>query len=343
MQVIRARNVHQALPLGLEMLNRSGVRRESRNGPVIAMDDPVTTLTEKPEERVLFWPERDANPFFHLYECLWMMAGRNDVASVAKFVKRMATFSDDGKTLHGAYGHRWRYHFGVDQINSVLSELKSDPESRRCVIQMWDAKTDQGRKGKDVPCNTQLFVAVGADGRLNLTVLCRSNDAVWGAHGANAVHFSFLQEFIARSLGRETGRMWQVSNNYHLYLGPVSEQVASLAENEYIYSDPYTTGVVSTYPIMQSEPKQWMEDLLLMLDENVIIGLRDPFFRRVAVPMLKAHDAYRNVRDTDRFTRATEIVATQCSAPDWSKAALEWLERRREATLRAADDGVSYE
>jgi thymidylate synthase len=53
---------------------------------------------------------------------------------------------------------------------------------------------------------------------LDLTVLCRSNDVVWGAYGANAVHFSVLQEYLAGRIGVDVGVMYQFSNNYHGYV-----------------------------------------------------------------------------------------------------------------------------
>ncbi|WP_217469305.1 thymidylate synthase, partial [Staphylococcus aureus] len=77
-----------------------------------------------------------------------MLAGRNDVAFVSGYVARMATFSDDGQTFHGAYGYRWRQHFGFDQLNAVVKALKANPDDRRCVVQMWSAQDDLGREGK---------------------------------------------------------------------------------------------------------------------------------------------------------------------------------------------------
>ncbi len=80
MNVISVRNVHEALPEALRFLRQTGVPRDSRNGAVLQAPCPVTTVYRRPDERVLFWPERDANPFFHFMESLWMLAGRNDVA-----------------------------------------------------------------------------------------------------------------------------------------------------------------------------------------------------------------------------------------------------------------------
>jgi hypothetical protein len=47
----------------------------SRAGDVLVAPHPVMSVTSIPTERVLFDPARDANPFFHLFESLWMLAG----------------------------------------------------------------------------------------------------------------------------------------------------------------------------------------------------------------------------------------------------------------------------
>ena len=66
MIVINARNVSEALYLGYQHIRNSGVERTSRAGYLLVMPVPVTTVFRKPCERVLFYPQRDANPFFHL-------------------------------------------------------------------------------------------------------------------------------------------------------------------------------------------------------------------------------------------------------------------------------------
>src|ERR1017187_3661662 len=107
MRILHVRNVHEALPRALALLEQEGVERPSRNGPVL-LGPSVTTVYERPCERVIFWPERDANPYFHLYEALWMLAGRDGIAGPARYAKQIREYSDDGVVLHGAYGDRWR-------------------------------------------------------------------------------------------------------------------------------------------------------------------------------------------------------------------------------------------
>lgn len=203
---------------------------DSRNGPVYRLPGVTQLVYMKPWERVLFSPARDANPFFHLMEAFWMLAGDNYVRFPAEFNKRFLEYSDDGVTVHGAYGYRWHNHFPIEnsryklvcgetteQIMVILRELAENPASRRAVLQMWDPVADLGSDSKDVPCNLGCCFDVDVDGFLNMTVFNRSNDALWGACGANAVHMSMLQELIAGCLGYKIGKYRQVSNNMHIY------------------------------------------------------------------------------------------------------------------------------
>lgn len=354
MHVIHARNVAQALPLGVQLLASNGVARDSRNGAVVMADAPVTTVTEHPRERVLLHPGRDANPFFHLMEGLWMLAGRDDVKFLTRYAKQLAAYSDDGRRLHGAYGHRWLGWFMNDpyaspqafnQLAWAIKTLKEDPDSRRVVIQMWDASQDPLKAtlgGKDVPCNTAIYVLVN-QGRLEITVTCRSNDMLWGAHGANAVHFSMLQEYLAAGVGVPVGRMFQVSNNYHAYEKTLTAELAhSLVDgsrpNPYDRED--RNEVVEPYPMVTVDLKTWGEDLAVLMDEGPIVGFRDPFFRKVVTPVELAHRHYRSNKGEERYTGALEIIE-QCAAADWRVACREWLQRRHAAWQRKSDDGVN--
>lgn len=334
---IACRNVNDGLAYTLIALEKIGVNRGSRNGDVKYFPVPVSVMYHEPRERVLWNAKRDANPFFHFFESLWMLAGRNDVAFPAQFAKKIKDYSDDTRSLNGAYGHRWKTHFGKDQIKIIVDRLTKNPDDRRCVLQMWDATKDLGSDSKDVPCNTNIFFSVAPDGKLDMTVLNRSNDIVWGCFGANAVHFSFLQEYIACCLVREVGRYWQFANNLHLYDFNKSqvETVVSLYKMFPEASDLYSGGSVAPYPLHvadgQGGMKTWDEDLLMFMDHPLSVGFRDPFFRRVAVPMMVAWKAYSSKGDPDRYRLANDAIS-QCHAKDWSRAVAGWLNRREFAS-----------
>jgi len=338
MKIIDARNVNAALPEGIRQLETCGIPERSRAGEVKVVPGPVTTVYRAPEERVLFNAARDANPFFHLFESLWMLAGRNDVDFIADLNKNMKNFSDDDVTFHGAYGHRWRYHFQMDQLEMIHELLKNAPWTRRAVLTIWDPKTDLYPEecGADLPCNDVVFFwrsrgVQDEPDKLNMTVSCRSNDIIWGAYGANAVHFSILQEYMARGLGLQTGTYWQVSNNFHAYrdtLAPLRHLWRDAADGyRKAAREPYSAGEVKPYPLMQVDREDWDRDLALFFENPMAVGFEDPFFHHVAKPLWATFRSWKKHADPNRFEKAARCLS-RCRAEDWRLAVGQWLTRR---------------
>ncbi len=335
MQVLNVRNVHDALIRGVDLLETENFKERTRNGVVYRAKTPVTTVYEKPKERVLFWEERDANPFFHFMEGLWMLTGRNDLDFVKGYARNMKNYSDDGETLWGAYGWRWRSYFGKDQLKIIIDRLKAEPEDRRCVLQMWDAKEDLNRDGKDVPCNTSIYFSEDHTGRLEMTVSNRSNDIIWGAYGANAVHMSMLQEYVAHAIGRPVGRYYQISNNYHAYIDIYEKLLKKLNDRDALdfYSikypmvgNPYEKHKVSPYSMFNdTNIREWERDLEIFMERKPFKDCKfyDKFFTEVAAPM---QDAFRLHKMGETEEAMVEI--SRCKATDWRRACYEWLERR---------------
>lgn len=326
---IAVRNASHALSEGLSIVTRYGEERGSRNGPVKAMDEPITITYLNPAERVIFFAERDANPFFHLFECLWMLAGRRDVKGVAQFVPGMRNYSDDGRRFNAAYGYRWRKHFQVDQLEWIVERL-SQPganEDRRCFVGMWSPSADT-KPSLDLPCNVGVAFRVRSNGRLDMTVFNRSNDLVLGMAGANVVHMSFLHEVIALASGWTVGNYHQISNDLHMYMeNEATQRCLPLAGTWSEGQDAYAQGWVAPYPVMETDWKTWQQDLHTFLLYGNVVGLRDRFFRRVCGPMMAAHKHYRDHKGEGRYLGAIEIIE-QCIASDWRTAGREWLQRR---------------
>jgi len=336
MHTISARNVNEGWAIAKLHIWQHGQRTESRAGPVYRLPEPLAVRFEVPRERVLFDPARNANPFFHLMEALWMLGGRDDVAWVAQFNSRMSDFSDDGVILHGAYGHRWRQHFQQDQLfgeDGVVKLLQRDPGTRRAVLQMWDPVADQfaaAHGGRDVPCNLSVVFARRDEG-LCMTVFNRSNDLAWGLFGANAVHMSVLQEVVAAAVGCGVGWYEQVTADAHAYedhwSAPLPDGTVATYPGMTEY-DPYLLGEVRAAPLVRDlEP--WLDDLGAFLSDRWEQAVySDPFFVNVARPMRRAWMMRRANPDL-----AAEMAAG-ITAGDWRRACGEWLARadtRREA------------
>lgn len=311
----------------------------SRVGEVIVVEEPMIVTYSHPRERVLFNQARDCNPFFHLFEALWMLAGRNDVESLAYYNSQMREYSDNGKTFHGAYGHRWRKRFGWDQLAGIKRELIDNPTSRRCVLSIWNSCFhDDNQPGgeedmemvlqgpaKDVPCNTHIYFLISDDDNgkhLNMTVCNRSNDLIWGMLGANVVHFSMLQEYLAACIGVDVGTYNQITNNLHAYVERW-EPKKWLAEFAYIdYKHP---SMFPSVPLVRN-PELFDQECVAFVD-GIDGDFQEPFLRQVAQPMCAAfrrHKRRAYLGDNNALTIIERVWAN-----DWRTAGRNWLTRRK--------------
>lgn len=335
MQSIEAIGVNDAYVNTLEYMRHVAVPDDSRNGKVWRMPGPWMTSYSDPYRRVLFSPMRDANPFFHLMEAIWMLAGRNDVGFVAKFNKRMLTFSDDGATLSGAYGYRWTKHFAVNQLDWIANTLAGDKTNRRCVLQMWDPVTDIGRvlaDGKDVPCNTNVYFLCRG-GALDMTVCCRSNDLFWGCYGANMVHFSFLHEWMAEAVGVPVGRYHHLSNDLHVYEEHFPRERWQQYAQDADITGLYRRGSLPHYNILQGQPAhEWRAEAVTWCRGE---PARSAFFIDVAEPAYAAWMAHKAKNHKAALNYAETIAAW-----DWRAACTAWLQRHSESVAYAAQPAV---
>ena len=169
----------------------------------------VTEITN-PRARIQIVPGRKLNPWLALSESLWLLAGRNDIASLLPYNKRITEFSDDGETLYGAYGYRIS-----PQIEPMIERLRKYPADRKAVLSIWQP-VDLTMFTNDPPCNNLVYFKL-RDNQLHMTVICRSNDLHWGLHAVNLPQFSILQEYIAARLGCEMGTQTHLSNSLHIY------------------------------------------------------------------------------------------------------------------------------
>jgi hypothetical protein len=222
--------------------------RNSRNGPVLRVQGPAMLELHDPTQRILFDPIRRANPYFHVMEFIWMMAGDNSTKWISQFNKGFRSYAEPNGLHHGAYGYRWREHFSRDQLLCAVDELRRDPESRRVVISMWDPDVDQNRfDKKDLPCNTHIYLEVD-EGKLNMTVCNRSNDLFWGMLGSNIVHMTMLQEVLAAAIGVNLGTYRVLTNNLHVYTE--MPRFKELWVPQHHSPNPYATSKLTHFPIL---------------------------------------------------------------------------------------------
>lgn len=317
---ITGRNVNEVFASALiHFKNTPLLESKPRGERRLQYPYPVASHYLNPRERILFHSVRDANPFFHFMEALWIIAGRSDVQWLSQWLPSIADYSDDGRYFHGAYGMRLRRD---NQLDEVVKRLMTEPDTTRAVLQIYDHMEDKNYRGKDMPCNCMLFLGI-QDNKLNLTVSNRSNDMIWGAYGANVVQFSMLQEYIAGLVGVPVGWYIQFSNNAHIYPDKETTRRVLNHNGHLLDNDLYAEGIVAPYPMWQGDGyTDWHRDL-----DYFIKGsegpYKTPFFAKVALPMQAAHLLYRERKYNDAIDLCNMIEAL-----DWRVACRHWLMRR---------------
>lgn len=333
MKVIIARNINDAWARAKVLLDENYVIRPSRVGEVMEAPFPVTTVYHSPTERVLFDEQRNANPFFHLMESLWMLAGRNDLAWIEKFNSKISDFVGKAPEIHGAYGYRWRKAFDLDggaeddyadQLVKIIRMLKKNHDERRAVLTMWNPLWDLERPDvADVPCNLIVTFKIRG-GKLDMIVFCRSNDVVMGCYGANVVHFSYLQEYMAAMIGVPIGTYYQVSDSWHAYTARWKE-FGGFDTTTSTY-DLYESSEVVPYPLVKN-PESFDDDLAMWMAHGEYLHesmFENDFFPNVAEPLWRAWELYKE-NDLD----GALCVISSCAALDWRISCQAWLLRVR--------------
>lgn len=372
---LKFRNVNEAFRIIITGIHRGAIptySTDSRNGGVLQVCEPFCVTYSHPRERVLFNKARDANYFFHLYEAMWMLAGRNDVAALEYYLPRFRNYSDDGATLNGAYGYRWRHakqpralvdeicpegfiNSNVDQLQVLIEHLKAKPESRRAVLQMWNVEDDLLKidESKDVCCNLSVMFSIRGIKELSdhpdagvthaiwnrrrvldMTVTNRSNDLIWGMLGANYVHFSFLQEYMAGMLGVEVGTYTHFTNNLHVYTENNSGWEPKKLLAEYAGEhDSYERNVGVALPLIGIRDRfDSICSRFVDLNKNGDEATADTgvgwsassFLSQTAQPAMHAFHMHK-ARDYD----AALYWCAKIDSGDWRVACTRWIEKRK--------------
>lgn len=159
----------------------------------------------------------------------------------------------------GAGENVWEYTYHqrfAHQLPWIIEELKRNPYSRRAVMNIRDFKVDTSNDHPACLQSIQFFIR---NGKLNMIVLMRSNDAVQATF-MNAVGFISLQKKVAQELNMEVGSYTHVANSFHAYekcfekLSKYSDKIISsdLKELTYSYESFYR-------PVMEAEIPSIME------------------------------------------------------------------------------------
>lgn len=134
--------------------------------------------------------------------------------------------SEFKKELGPVYGHQWRNfdalgddRFGkVDQIEWLINEIKTNPESRRLILSAWNP--NQIDKMALPPCHVMSQYYVN-DGKLSCHMYQRSGDAGLGIP-FNIASYSLLTHILARECNLNVGDFIHSIGDLHIYNNHIS-------------------------------------------------------------------------------------------------------------------------
>lgn len=152
-------------------------------------------------------------------EQVWFLTGSNRPDFfLQEFTKIWDDFKEEDGTISAAYGHRWKNHFGRDQIENLIQHLQEQPGSRHAVVITWDPTDDglgSGTSKKNVPCPYTFTVNIIGN-RLHLHNIVRSNDMILGCPH-DVAGFALLQHILAAKLNVKPGKLTHTISNAHVY------------------------------------------------------------------------------------------------------------------------------
>ncbi len=226
MFVLSAETADDLWRQAIELLLSSEARhQDGRNGPTREIMRVTFELTN-PLHRWIMSRLPPIKPAFAIAEVIWMVNGRNDAAFLNYWNRQLPKFVGSDASYYGAYGHRIRSHFNLDQLSRAAEVLKTDPNCRQVVLQLWDVKSDlpapdASPQNKDIPCNVMSILKI-RERCLDWLQISRSNDFFRGIP-YNFVQFTCLQEIAAGWIGASVGVYTHISDSLHIYENDLKE------------------------------------------------------------------------------------------------------------------------
>ena len=136
-----------------------------------------------------------------------------DQEAYIKLIKTNPEFANKYGDLGPIYGRQWRNFNGIDQIKYLISELKSNPNSRRLVLSSWNPK--ELDEMALPPCHL-LFQLYCVDNKLSLQLYQRSADIFLGVP-FNISSYCLLLHLLALECNLDVGEFVHTIGDAHIY------------------------------------------------------------------------------------------------------------------------------
>lgn len=168
-----------------------------------------------------------------IYELLWFLRGDTNIQYLHDHnVTIWDEWADENGDLGPVYGKQWRSWEApdgrvIDQITSLIEQLKRNPDSRRLIVSAWNpADVDQMALP---PCHT-MFQFYANDGELSCQLYQRSADVFLGVP-FNIASYALLTMMVAQVCGLEAKDFVHTFGDAHIYSNHVEQAKLQLSRD----------------------------------------------------------------------------------------------------------------
>ena len=216
----------------LDRILKEGVRKEDRTGTgTISVFGHQMRFNMEEGFPLLTTKKLHLKSIIH--ELLWFLNGDTNVKYLQdNGVRIWNEWADENGDLGHIYGYQWRswpdYEGGhIDQISEVVNTLKTNPDSRRIIVNAWNVGDI---KNMNLPPCHAFFQFYVADGKLSLQLYQRSADTFLGVP-FNIASYALLLKMMAQVCGLKEGDFVHTLGDAHIYVNHL-EQVREQLSRE---------------------------------------------------------------------------------------------------------------
>jgi thymidylate synthase len=154
-----------------------------------------------------------------IHELLWFLRGETNVRSLNDAgVTIWNEWADENGDLGRVYGAQWMNWRGaegshINQIDQVIAQIRTNPESRRLIVSAWNPAEIAGMALP--PCHV-LFQFYVRDGELSCQLYQRSADLFLGVP-FNIASYALLTMMVAQVCDLAPGEFIHTFGDLHLY------------------------------------------------------------------------------------------------------------------------------
>lgn len=160
-----------------------------------------------------------------IHELLWFLKGDTNINYLRENkVTIWDEWADAQGNLGPVYGKQWRAWETadgkvIDQISQVMEQIKTNPDSRRLIVNAWNV--GDLTKMKLPPCHL-LFQFYVANNKLSCQLYQRSADSFLGVP-FNIASYALLTHMMAAQCHLEVGEFVWSGGDCHLYLNHLEQ------------------------------------------------------------------------------------------------------------------------